>query len=206
MSPLVRFAPLTASRGGRLGSLTSPDAPVSKGKLSKVAHFDSKAEVEEYIRELEVPATFFLPGFYMSNIPDASLNNAQGTYNMALPIPTDSPIPLFDATRDTGKFVKGILLNRGKLLGTRVYGATDYYTPERIIKDFQEVKPENGSGGKAVQIKESLFKQILGSMGMPEAIQEEMLENMLLMAEFGYYGGANLNESHSVSVPLSLRG
>jgi hypothetical protein len=119
-----------------------------------------------------------------------------------MPIPTDSPIPLFDAVRDTGKFVKGILLNRGKLLGARVYGATDYYTPERIIKEFQEVKPENGSGGKAVQIPESVFKQILGSMGMPEAIQDEMLENMLLMAEFGYYGGANLNESHSVSVPF----
>jgi uncharacterized protein YbjT (DUF2867 family) len=103
------------------------DALVSGGKLSKVAHFDSKANVEQYVREIGIPATFFMPGFYMENIPGQSLNNMQGKYNFALPIATDSPIPLFDTARDTGKFIKGILLHRGQTLGKRIYGATDYY-------------------------------------------------------------------------------
>lgn len=34
-------------------------------------HFDSKAEVEEYVRELGIPATFFFAGTYMSNFPAA---------------------------------------------------------------------------------------------------------------------------------------
>ena len=34
-------------------------------------HFDAKAEVEEYVRELSIPATFFYPGCYMSNFPGA---------------------------------------------------------------------------------------------------------------------------------------
>lgn len=34
-------------------------------------HFDAKAEVEEYVRELGIPATFFYPGTYMSNFPPA---------------------------------------------------------------------------------------------------------------------------------------
>ena len=36
-----------------------------------MAHFDSKAEVEEYTRSLGIPATFFFAGAYMANIPGA---------------------------------------------------------------------------------------------------------------------------------------
>ncbi|KAJ9614658.1 hypothetical protein H2200_002795 [Cladophialophora chaetospira] len=171
---------------------------LSGGKLSKVAHFDAKAKVEEYIRSIGLPATFFLPGFYMSNIPGQSLNNFQGPYNFALPISTKSPIPLFDADEDTGKFVKGILSNREKVLGARIYGATDYYTPEQIIADFQAVKPKDGQGGVAVQLPEAVFKNIIAGNGLPEQFQDELLENMLLMPQFGYYGGADLKESHSI--------
>lgn len=171
---------------------------LSKGKLDKVVHFDSKATVEEYIRQLGIPATFFLPGFFMSNIPGQSLNNMQGAYNFALPIPTDSPIPLFDVSEDTGKFVKAILLNREKVLGARIYGATDYYTPKQIISTFQEVKPEDGSGGNAIQVPEDKFKAILASKGLPETAQNELLQNMLLMSQFGYYGGADLKESKAI--------
>ena len=42
---------------------------VSEGKLTHMAHFESKAEVEEYTRSLGIPATFFYAGVYMSNIP-----------------------------------------------------------------------------------------------------------------------------------------
>lgn len=171
---------------------------MSHGKLDKVAHFDSKAHVEDYIREIGVPATFFLPGFFMSNIPGQSLNNMQGAYNFALPIPTDSPIPLLDVEGDTGKFVKAILLKRDQLLGARIYGATDYYTPVQILEQFQELFPKDGAGGAANQLPEAVFKKILASKGMPEHIQEELLQNMLLMPQFGYYGGASLKESNAV--------
>lgn len=39
--------------------------------MSNVPHFDGKAEVEEYINALGVPATFFLAGFYMQNLKSA---------------------------------------------------------------------------------------------------------------------------------------
>lgn len=135
----------------------------------------------------------------MANIPGQSLNNMQGAYNIALPIPTNSPIPLFDTEADTGNFVKAILLNRDKVLGARIYGATDYYTPERIIAEFQAVKPEAGKGGAAKEVPPEMLKKILADKGMPEHIQDEMLENMLVMPQFGYYGGADLKESQSVS-------
>ena len=39
---------------------------ISDGKLN-VHHFDSKAEVEIYIRELSIKSVFYMAGFYMQN-------------------------------------------------------------------------------------------------------------------------------------------
>ncbi len=136
----------------------------------------------------------------MSNLPGQMLDKFQGgPYSFALPIPTNSPIPLFDAEDDTGKFVKAILLNREKVLGARIYGATDYYTPEQIITDFQAVKTKDGQGGGAQQLPEAMYKEILKGTGLPEPFDEEMLQNMLLLPQFGYYGGADLKQSQTVS-------
>ena len=44
-----------------------------------------------------------------------------------------------------------------------------------------------------------MFKGALATSGMPDESQEELLQNMRLMNEFGYYGGDSLNESHEVS-------
>lgn len=164
-------------------------------------HFDSKAEVEQYIRDIGVPASFFLPGFFMSNIPGKMLRPSPvtGAYTLALPIPTTSPMPLIDTETDTGKFVKGILLNREKVLGKRILGAADYYTPTQIVDTFKASKPADSKDAVAVEIQGEVFKGFLAKTGAPPAIQEEMLQNMQLMPQFGYYGGESLAESHSVS-------
>jgi len=139
----------------------------------------------------------------MSNIPGAMMRQLppNNDWTLGLPIPTSSPVPLLDTADDTGKFVKGILLNREKSLGMRVYGATDYYTVAEIIKEFQEVFPEAGKSAKAVELPHEVFKGALAMSGMPAEGQEELLQNMRLMNEFGYYGGAKLEESHSVRLP-----
>lgn len=174
---------------------------VSNGALPNVHHFDSKAHVEDYIRSIGIPATYFMPGFFMVNIPGAGLRQLPDTdtYGFALPIPSDSPMPLFACERDTGKFVKGILLNREKTLGKQIYGATDYYTPEQIVDEFKAVYPEAGKGAKFSRLPDAVFKGIIAKRGAPDVVQQEMLENMRLMPEFGYYGGESLEFSHSVS-------
>jgi len=40
---------------------------LSSGKLTTVYHFDSKAEVESYIRTLNIKSMFFLPAIFMQN-------------------------------------------------------------------------------------------------------------------------------------------
>jgi uncharacterized protein YbjT (DUF2867 family) len=77
---------------------------ISQGRLPHVTHFDSKAEIEQYIRGSGVPATFVLPGMFMSSV--ISMLNKQGdTYTLAWPVkPEQAQIPLFDVAEDTGLF------------------------------------------------------------------------------------------------------
>lgn len=173
---------------------------MSKGVLTQVYHFDSKAEVEEYIRNIGVPATFFMPGYFMSNIPGGTLRKTGPTWGLGLPIPTTSSIPMFDSQGDTGKFVKAILINREKVLGKRILAATEYQTIEEIVKQFSEVFPEDGKDAKAHEFSHDAYLAGLAAKGIPEFVQQELLENMRLMAEFGYYGGESLDESHSILV------
>lgn len=144
----------------------------------------------------------------MSNLPGKMIRPAPqtGAYTMAMPIPTTSHIPLLDTQADTGKFVKGMVLNQAKVEGKRILGATAYYSPAQIIDEFKASKPKDSEGAVAIEIPAEVFKGFLEKTGAPEPIQEEMLQNMQLMADggFGYYGGESLEFSHSVSLSETL--
>jgi uncharacterized protein YbjT (DUF2867 family) len=82
----------------------------TKGRLANVPHFDIKAEVEQYIRDSGVPATFFLPGYFMSNLDMMIRPGPDGVLTWALPIGKDSKLPMIDIKSDAGMLrVPGIL-------------------------------------------------------------------------------------------------
>lgn len=172
------------------------------GKFPNVEHFDSKAAVEQYIRQIGVPATFFMPGFFMSNFPGGSFRQLppSGDWTIALPMPADTAIPFFDAAGDTGKFVKGILTHREKVLGKRILAATDYNTPSDAIAIFKDLFPKAGESAKFLQLSKDDYKGALAKAGMPEKAQQELYENMAFMNEYGYYGKASLGESQEVKL------
>ncbi|RYP04363.1 hypothetical protein DL764_004499 [Monosporascus ibericus] len=178
---------------------------LSKGKLPHVYHFDSKAEVEDYVRELGIPATFFLPGFYMSNIPGGMFKPSppDDAWTFGLPVAASSPIPMYDP-RDTGKYIKAIVLNREALLGKHFLGATAYVTAQEIVDTFKTLFPEAGKTARFFQVPEEMFRGFMKSQGSPDYIVDEFYENMRLLEEFGYYGGEPLDESHKyVEDPLT---
>lgn len=192
-----------------------PDPPadaraiqVTNGKLPHVYHFDSKALVEEYVREQGLPATFFMPGFYMSNIPGGMMRPLppDGAWTLALPAPETAPFPLF-ATEDTGKWIKAIVLKQQHgedMLGRQVYAATAYLTPAEIVAQFRQTFPMAGGGGAgpAARYVRTSHDQFLEALtkgrGMPDFAALEMLENMRLMEEGGYFGGASLEGSQAI--------
>ncbi|KAL8825218.1 MAG: hypothetical protein Q9170_007878 [Blastenia crenularia] len=151
---------------------------MTNGKYD-LPHFDSKAEVEEYIREQKIPSTFLHAGCFMSNIAGSLQKSEEGntlTWNLA----PDSKSPLFDAAGDTGKFVAGILLNQPELSGKDIYGATGWYTPTDIVNTIQEV-----SGKKTTfqQVPDETFQSFL-----PEAIAKELTDTFAMIREYAYYG------------------
>lgn len=151
----------------------------SKGLLKEVHHFDAKARVDAYIKEVGIPTTFYLPGVYMSNFPSQGIrkNPKTGIYELGLPVATDTKIPLLDTEHDIGKFVKAILLNREKFLGKRILGAENYYSISEIMEIFSQVKPVDGKGARAITVPDEVYKAGLSAAGMPPFIQEELVQN-----------------------------
>ncbi|WWD18262.1 hypothetical protein CI109_102712 [Kwoniella shandongensis] len=173
----------------------------TNGKLTHISHFDGKADIEEYIKSMDLPASYYLPGFYASNLPGSLLrkDDSTGKYVLNLPVKEDAQIPIVDIEKDTGKFVKAILLNREATLGKYTYGTYAYLTPQQVVDGFKEAFPKAGEGATFQPISDETYKGVLGNFGMPEPVQVEMLENMLLLnKEFGYYAGADLKESLSI--------
>ena len=169
-----------------------------------VYHFDSKAAIEAYIRSSGIPASFFMPGFFMSNLETALRSDGQSppTYTMAMPFPPTTPIPFFDPADDSGKFVKAMVMKRDEVLGKNVLGATAYSTPEDVIKAFKKVK--KGVQAQFVQIDKDTYTGALAQAGMPQYIQDELYENMAFLNDYGYYGKRSLDWSHSVSRMIKL--
>ncbi|KAK4184570.1 NmrA family transcriptional regulator [Podospora australis] len=172
---------------------------LSGGKLPHVYHFDGKAEVEEYARSVGLPSTFFLAGCYMSNFPGQNFrfdkDNNKWTYS--LPVPGTAIIPVFDVD-DTGKFVKAAILHKDQTLGKRLLGATKYMTANELVERFKKAFPEAGKTASYQQLPEEVYKNILKGAGMPEFVAQELLENMLLLDSFGYYGKESLDWTHSL--------
>ena len=174
---------------------------VTNGELPNVDHFDSKSIVEDYARSLAIPATFFLPGFYMSNLGGASPlfkpAPPDNAWTLALPAGPGTKLPLFH-TADTGKFVKAIVLNRDKVLGKQVLGATVYMTAQEVVESFKKLFPEVGRTARFFEVPKELFWAVQTAQGVPEHVITELYENVKLMDTYGYYGGASLDEPHAL--------
>ncbi|OIW24042.1 NmrA-domain-containing protein [Coniochaeta ligniaria NRRL 30616] len=173
---------------------------LSNGKLPHVYHFDSKAEVESYAREVGIPATFFMPGFYMSNFPGGVFRQSpqnNNAWTLALPVPETAVVPMFDPA-DTGKYIKAAVLHRDEVLGRHILGATSYMTLGEIVDAFRKAYPEAGKTAGYAELPHDLYVKILTGTGMPEFAAVELLENMRLLKEYGYYGGESLDETHKL--------
>ncbi|KAL2268428.1 hypothetical protein VTJ83DRAFT_3274 [Remersonia thermophila] len=177
------------------------------GRLPHAAHFDSKATVERYIRSICDASsssssssssttsggrpgigacTFVLAGYFMQNLP-GMLRLQDGVYTLAYPFGPKTPIPLVAPAADVGKFVKAAIKHAGELNGKRLLAAADYYTPERILEEFEEV---TGNKTTYVQVSPEQFRAY-----QPANIALEMLETHLFIADPGYYAGESLDET-----------
>ncbi|KAH6682211.1 NmrA family transcriptional regulator [Plectosphaerella plurivora] len=160
------------------------------GRLSHVVHFDQKADVEEYIRSKPIRSTFVLPGYFMSNFSQMMQKGPDGAFTLAYPVSADAQFPLFDAKGDTGKFVAAVLSDPETTYGQQVLAASGYYTPKRILSEFEEV---TGQKANFYAIDADTYKSYL-----PPSMAQEMLENHLFVEDPGYFKGLSLDASEKL--------
>ncbi|KAM3510866.1 hypothetical protein MY11210_005469 [Beauveria gryllotalpidicola] len=160
----------------------------SKGRLKHVPHFDSKANIEKYIRASGLKCAFVMPGYYMMNLTGMIRKGPDGVYQLVYPFDGNTTkLPLCDAANDLGLFVKAALKHEDTVTGARILASCGYYTPEQIVETFSNVT------GKKARFVQVTPEELLGPQ--PGTLAIELVENLLFIENPGYFLGASLDAS-----------
>ncbi|CAK7222705.1 hypothetical protein SBRCBS47491_004950 [Sporothrix bragantina] len=161
---------------------------LTDGTLSHVEHFDSKANVSVYAEAEKAKTglwvTHFMPSYFMSNIrssvkPDP--NTGVATWSVPWK-ETATHLPLLDITADTGKYVAGALTLGSAADGKFIQGVSQWATPGEVVKTISEAT------GNQVVFKEISADAWREHLPMPDFVKTELVENMLLIRDYSYYG------------------
>ncbi|PWY65681.1 nmrA family transcriptional regulator [Aspergillus sclerotioniger CBS 115572] len=177
---------------------------ITDNKLTGVVHFDSKARVDDYIREIAIPHTIITVGTYTSFFLEmlTPLPTTPPSYGLFFPVPgsVKTAVPIIDPTADLGKFVKAILLSPEKSLGRKFNIAGRSHTVEEVIA----VAKGLGVDVTFHAVDKETFKAGIASKGLPEVVQEDMSQLVQYTHEYGYFDGAGFEEAHKLLVdPLT---
>ncbi|KAH7393167.1 hypothetical protein BKA64DRAFT_755184 [Cadophora sp. MPI-SDFR-AT-0126] len=156
-------------------------AKMSNGKAA-FSHFDSKAEVEEYIRTLPILSAFFMAGWYMQNHIAYMRPRAvgDGTYNLSETFAPTATLPMIDIA-DTGKFIAPILLDPTRYNGKNFTCATKFLTPIQLVEGWTKVT------GKTVTYSTASPDEMV-SDAMTLEMRAELKKSADLINEFSYFG------------------
>lgn len=154
----------------------------TNGKLKNVEHFDGKAEVEDYIRQLPIKSAFVAPGTFMQNLLQLWLPRPaeDGTFVMANIFHPSDKVPMIDVADDMGKFVVPILLKPEAYEGKFFAAADRFYSFEEITQSITAV---SGKTVKYMQVPDEVFKGFL-----PPQMATQVVEMFQFFRDFGYYG------------------
>ena len=108
----------------------------SAHRQTGIAHFDSKWEVEEHMRQIELPYTVLRPVFFMQNWEGMREFILGGT--LAQPLDPDKPFQQV-AVEDVGAFAGIAFEDPGKWIGREVDLAGDEQTMPKIAETFGRV-------------------------------------------------------------------
>ncbi|KAJ6111349.1 hypothetical protein N7523_007410 [Penicillium sp. IBT 18751x] len=157
-------------------------AKISQGKFKHGEHVDVKAEVEDYIRAQPIKSAFVAPGSFMQIFQDmmAPVPINDGTYIISSVVTPETKLPMLDAAEYTGKFIAAILAEPETYRNQTVPAATKLYSMEEIA---QIMSVKSGKTIRYNQLPVVKFKKF-----MPPLIGDRIVDMMLYIQDFGYYG------------------
>lgn len=152
-----------------------------------VAAFDSKADIETYIRSLPVNSAFFAPGMFMQNFlssqaprEDPAFAAGVTTYSIKNFISPDALFPCIDTVQDSGKYVGAILADPDKYAGTVFSASTRFYSYQKCAEIITRV-----TGKKTVYVQ---LPHDQWSAYLPPDSSGPMTEMFRFIENHGYYG------------------
>jgi len=154
---VAQFDPIKARDGEIKQGMNLADAAKAVGikhfihstldEGSDVPHFQSKTEIERYLKKIGVPSSFVLTSFYYENLLSTGfgmLSWRDDTLVFTMPYPGDATIPAYSVS-DTGAFVLEALNNPDKWIGKTLTAIGEHISMNEIISTCTKV-----TGVKAV--------------------------------------------------------
>ncbi|KAJ9640703.1 hypothetical protein H2204_003332 [Knufia peltigerae] len=168
---------------------------LTNGELSKVEHFDSKAEVAEYAEQTkgDMLVSYFMPGFFMSNLTGQFQPDKEtGVIAISQPWkPSETWIPMLDIQKDTGFFTVGLLEAGAQANGVFVQGVSEWMHPKDITDQLSQL-----TGREVKFVEQPASVESAANLG--NKIAEELAQNMLLIRDYSYFGkGAQDKQAQS---------
>ncbi|RKP19966.1 NmrA-like protein [Rozella allomycis CSF55] len=155
-----------------------------------VPHFTLKNKVEEYIKSINVPATFVYAGFYLQNFESFFIpRNVGDHFEVRLPLTANKKVPFFDV-QDTGVFVHKVLESGDSYLNKRVNMAT-FATPEEVVKAI--AKKTN----KDVRYVKCTYDEF--------PVKGEILDMLRYIEEYGYFPETFKEQSKEFEAATSVQ-
>jgi uncharacterized protein YbjT (DUF2867 family) len=155
---------------------------VVTGGKHRVPAFDSRGEVEAYIRSLPVRSAFYAPGSFMQNLGGmmAPRPTGDGGYAITNMVPGDRVLPWIDVVADTGKAVGAVLAEPERFEGKQLCVAGGLFSFEQVVEKISKV---TGKVVKYVCVSEDVYKTFL-----PEEAKESAVSMFRFIADSGYFG------------------
>ncbi|KAL8832273.1 MAG: hypothetical protein Q9191_000372 [Dirinaria sp. TL-2023a] len=158
---------------------------ISGGKLKNMGHFDTKAEVEAYIRSLspKIKSAFFAPGSFMQNWHQHGMGPravGDGTYALINFVNPDTRLALIDIVDDTGKYVGAILAEPEKYEGKTMSAATGFWSYREIVDEMSR------ASGKTVIYNQQ--PQNDWARFLPPKAASYLVDMFLWFQDYGYWG------------------
>jgi uncharacterized protein YbjT (DUF2867 family) len=134
----------------------------SADKRTGIPHFETKAEVERFLHQLNVPATVVRPTSFMDNYTSPWMLQSLKAGTLTAPTKPQSTMQMV-ATRDIGEFVSLAIETPEKSIGQTVELVGDSKTMQEIARSL------SGSLGQQVnyiEMPDDLARKLFGEDGM----------------------------------------
>jgi len=137
---------------------------------AKPSHWESKAEVDDYLKKIGVPRTSLYTTFFMENFTGSMSpsKRTDGSYDLPLPMITDGPMAIYSAA-ETGAYALAAFIRPQDWLNKDLRIATAFLSPRQIAEAMSDVS------GKIVHVQEindEEFEKLKG-----KSLPEEMHDN-----------------------------